>query len=73
VARRPGNRGATLADTFFDVGAVVYYLRLVVWAVPNFDVRGHRDRLRAMHDRIEHEGAFVATAKRFLIEATKPA
>lgn len=65
-------RAEDLADTFFDVGAVVYYLRLVVWAVPGFDVARHRDRLRAMHDRIEREGPFVATAKRFLIEARKP-
>ena len=61
-----------LRAAFFDVGAVVYFLRLVVWTVPGFTVDGYRDRLRALHEQIEHEGEFVAYATRFLIEATKP-
>ena len=30
---------------FHDVGAVVYFLRLVVWIVPDFTVDQYRDRL----------------------------
>lgn len=41
--------------------------------VPGFTVDAHRDRLRALHDRIEAEGPFVAHSTRFLIEARKPA
>jgi SAM-dependent methyltransferase len=61
-----------LRTEFFDVGAVVYFLRKVVWMVPGFTVGGHRDRLRQMHDLIEREGPFVAHTTRFLIEARKP-
>jgi len=56
---------------FYDVGAVVFLLRLVVWIVPDFTVERYRDRLRAMHALIEREGSFVTYASRFLIEAIK--
>ena len=36
--------------TFDDVGAVVYFLRLVVWIVPGFSVERFEDRLRELHD-----------------------
>lgn len=61
-----------LRATFADVGAVVYFLRLVIWTVPDFSVEKYRDRLTAMHREIRTNGPFVAHATRFLIEATKP-
>ncbi|BCB76988.1 class I SAM-dependent methyltransferase [Phytohabitans flavus] len=66
-------REATLRAEFFDIGAVVHFLRKVIWTVPGFTVEAYRDKLRAMHDRIHAEGAFVAYSRRFLIEARKPA
>jgi SAM-dependent methyltransferase len=62
-----------LRTVFYDVGAVVYFLRLVVWIVPGFTVERFRERLRALHEQIERDGSFVAFASRFLIEASKPA
>jgi SAM-dependent methyltransferase len=66
-------RSERLRMTFNDIGAVVYFLRLVVWIVPDFTVDRYRDRLRALHDHIQRDGPFVAHSTRFLIEATKPA
>jgi hypothetical protein len=57
---------------FFDVGAMVYFLRKVIWFVPDFTVAKYHDRLRALHDQIQAEGSFVAWSRRFLIEARKP-
>jgi hypothetical protein len=57
---------------FYDVGAVVYFLRLVVWIVDDFTVDRYRDRLVSLHERIQRDGPFVAHAARFLIEAEKP-
>jgi SAM-dependent methyltransferase len=57
---------------FFDIGAVVYFLRLVVWTVPGFTVDRYRDQLRALHDHIERVGSFTTNSSRFLIEAVKP-
>ena len=56
---------------FNDIGAVVYFLRLVVWIVPDFSVDGYRDRLVSLHEQIQRDGPFVAHAARFLIEAKK--
>lgn len=58
---------------FFDIGAVVYFLRKVVWTVPGFTVGKYRDRLRELHERIQAEGTFTAHSTRFLIEARKAA
>lgn len=57
---------------FFDVAAVVVFLRKVIWIVPGFTVATYRDRLRALHEQIERNGPFLATSVRFLIEARKP-
>jgi SAM-dependent methyltransferase len=62
-----------LRATFNDVGAVVYFLRKVLWTVPDFSVEKYRQRLRALHESIEQEGPFETTVYRFLIEAKKPA
>jgi SAM-dependent methyltransferase len=63
---------ATMRVEFFDVGAVVFFLRTVIWTVPDFDIDRYRDRLRALHDHIHAHGSFVSTAPRFLIELTAP-
>jgi len=56
---------------FKDIGAIVYFLRLVVWIVPGFTVSSYRDRLLALHDQIQRGGPFVAHSARFLIDARK--
>jgi SAM-dependent methyltransferase len=61
-----------LRTEFYDIGAVIYFLRKVIWIVPGFTVDAHRDRLRILHERIEAEGPFRATTTRYLIEARKP-
>lgn len=61
-----------LRQEFFDIGAVVYFLRKVIWTVPDFTVERYRRRLRELHERIETEGPFVAHATRVLVDARKP-
>ncbi|GHG45816.1 MULTISPECIES: methyltransferase domain-containing protein [Amycolatopsis] len=65
-------RSESLRTEFFDIGAVVYFLRKVIWMVPGFTVGQYRDKLRELHERIERDGPFVAHTTRFLIEARKP-
>lgn len=57
---------------FFDVGAVIYFLRKVVWAVPGFSVAKYHHQLRKLHDHIEADGSFVTHTSRLLVEATCP-
>ncbi|MEU0358049.1 class I SAM-dependent methyltransferase [Streptomyces cyaneofuscatus] len=61
-----------LRTEFFDIGAVVYFLRKVIWMVPGFTVEQYRPQLAALHQKIEEEGPFLAHTTRFLIEARKP-
>ncbi|WP_103342006.1 methyltransferase domain-containing protein [Amycolatopsis sp. CA-126428] len=65
-------RSESLRTEFLDIGAVVYFLRKVIWMVPGFTVEQYRDKLRELHERIERDGPFVAHTARFLIEARKP-
>jgi SAM-dependent methyltransferase len=64
-------REERLPMAFHDVGAVVYFLRKVVWMVPGFTVDAHLDRLRELHALIERDGAFTATSSRVLVEARR--
>jgi SAM-dependent methyltransferase len=57
---------------FYDIGAIVYFLRLVPWIVPGFGVARYRDRLRDLHQVIERTGAFETTATRTLVDAMRP-
>ncbi|MFI9509482.1 methyltransferase domain-containing protein [Nocardia sp. NPDC052566] len=57
---------------FFDISAVVYFLRKVPWMVPDFDIHRDEETLRRMHTHITTAGSFVAHSTRFLIEARKP-
>jgi SAM-dependent methyltransferase len=57
---------------FFDIAAVVHFLRKVVWTVPDFTVARYRSQLAELHERIRREGRFVAHSQRYLIEARKP-
>lgn len=64
-------RQAVLRTEFYDIGAVTYFLRKVLWTVPGFTVEAYRDRLAALHEQIEREGPFVSHATRYLIEARR--
>lgn len=63
---------ASLRTEFYDIGAVIYFLRKVIWMVPGFTVAEHHAKLRELHAIIERDGKFSATTTRFLIEARKP-
>jgi hypothetical protein len=57
---------------FFDVAAVVYFLRKVVWTVPGFTAEQYRDKLRDIDRLIRRDGAFVSHSSRILLDARKP-
>ena len=64
-------RERALRVEFFDIAAVVYFLRKVLWTVPGFTVERYRPQLAAVHAQIQAGKPFVAHSQRFLIEATK--
>jgi len=56
---------------FFDVGAIVYYLKAVPWQIPDFSVEGYFDKLEQIHNQIERQGHIDFHSHRFLIVAKK--
>ena len=65
-------RSQTCRVEFADVGAVVHFLRKVLWTVPDFTVERYRPQLAYLHHRIERDGVFVCHSKRYLLEARRP-
>lgn len=61
-----------LRAEFFDIGAVIYFLRKLIWTVPDFTAEPYYSRLRELHDLIEAEGRYVTHPTRVLVEARKP-
>jgi SAM-dependent methyltransferase len=56
---------------FFDVGAIVYYLKAIPWQIPDFSVEGYFDKLVEIHNHIEQRGYIDFHMDRFLIVAEK--
>jgi SAM-dependent methyltransferase len=56
---------------FHDVGAIVYQLRAVPWQVRDFTPERYDRELRRLDAVIRTQGAFTATAHRFLVSAIR--
>lgn len=57
--------------TFRDVGAFVWFARIIEWEFPGFSVDACFDRLLELQRQIGREGKFTGTIHRFLIVAQK--
>ena len=62
-------REELLPGTFHDIGAVVLYLRIISWQIPDFDLAGYDEALRALHAMMESGTPLKVNAHRFLIIA----
>ena len=58
---------------FTDVGAVVYYLKVVPWLVQGFSVDTHLEPLLSLQTRLERGEELAFTARLYLLEAIKKA
>ena len=57
--------------TFYDVGAFVWFARIIEWEFPDFSVDRCFDELLKMHACIEKNGKITGTIHRYLIVAKK--
>jgi SAM-dependent methyltransferase len=65
-------RGEEFPETaFYDVGAVISYLRAIPWQIPEFSVGKFRGPLATLHDQLRAEGKLVVTSHRFYVEACR--
>ncbi len=56
---------------FYDIGAIVYYLKAVPWQVPDFTVEKYFNKLKEIDNIIQTEGYIDFTCHRFLVIASK--
>ncbi|WP_427920231.1 class I SAM-dependent methyltransferase [Streptomyces sp. cg40] len=67
-----GLRAERLRMEFYDIAAVVHFLRKVIWMVPDFTVEAYEPQLRSLHEQIEATGPFVTHSTRHLFDVRKP-
>lgn len=54
---------------FYDIGALIYYLKAIPWQVENFSAERYIDELYTVHQMIESKGFFEVNQHRFIIKA----
>ncbi|WLR42738.1 class I SAM-dependent methyltransferase [Bacillus carboniphilus] len=56
---------------FYDVGAILYYLKAIPWQIINFDPIDYMDELNMIDQRIQSTGYIEVRQHRFIISANK--
>ncbi|XEC94211.1 class I SAM-dependent methyltransferase [Paenibacillus tarimensis] len=59
------------ACRFYDVGALVYFAKIIEWEFSGFSVERCFDQLCQLHERVERDGYVQTTEHRFFITAKK--
>lgn len=54
---------------FYDIGALVYYLKAIPWQVPDFSLEKYEEELYTIYEMIKDRGYFEVRQHRFLIKA----
>lgn len=57
---------------FYDVGAIVWFAKIIEWEFPGFSVEGCLSQLLQVQELLEQSGRIEGKAHRFLIVAQKP-
>jgi len=57
---------------FMDIGAVVFYLKVIFWQIPGFNPDDYYEKLQHIHQLIQKEGCLETYEHRFIIDAWKP-
>lgn len=58
---------------FYDVGALVWFARIIAWEFPGFRVDDCLDRLFAAHEALTNGAEITCSAHRIFLSAQKPA
>lgn len=56
---------------FYDIGALVFYLKVITWQIEDFSVDRYRSKLLEIHHHIEAKGEFVVQEHRIFIKAVR--
>ena len=58
--------------TFFDVGALVWFARIISWEFPGFAVDTHKEGLWKAQAVLEQKGCITGSTHRFFLVARRP-
>jgi len=64
-------RQAFPKTVFYDVGALILYLKAIPWQIPNFTIEKYEPALKRIDATIRDTGKFVSKAHRFVVIACK--
>ncbi|PHD63038.1 SAM-dependent methyltransferase [Bacillus toyonensis] len=56
---------------FYDIGAIVYYLKAIPWQIPDFTVERYYEELYRIHKIMLQKGYFDVKQHRFIIKAIR--
>jgi SAM-dependent methyltransferase len=56
---------------FYDIGALVFYLKIITWQIEDFSVERYRNQLLDIHRHIEAKGEFVVLEHRIFVKAMR--
>lgn len=56
-------------ERFYDVGALVYYLKAIPWQVPDFSIEKYEGKLYQIYQQIQSVGYFDVKQHRFIVQA----
>ncbi|QIK56396.1 class I SAM-dependent methyltransferase [Erysipelothrix sp. HDW6A] len=56
---------------FFDIGALVYYAKIIEWEFPNFSVSKHFGKLSLLDDILDNQGFIDTIEHRYLLVLRK--
>jgi SAM-dependent methyltransferase len=62
----------TFCDRYYDIGAVVYYLKGIAWEIPDFSVEKYFPKLVELDRLMQREGYVDVPFQQFFIVAQKP-
>jgi hypothetical protein len=60
------------ATRFYDVGAIVYYLKAIPWEIPDFSVEKYRAKLVEIHQHLQRAGHIDIPFHSLFLIAVKP-
>ena len=56
---------------FFDIGALLFYIKACPWQVPDFTLDNCLDKIKEIHEKIIKDGYIEVTSGRFIVKARK--
>jgi SAM-dependent methyltransferase len=61
------NKEEFIDSKFLDIGAVIYYLKVITWQIPDFRIEENIEKLKELYKKIKKENGFATKQHRFIV------